>query len=136
MESDATETRARRPRKAGGGVNSGWIVSLLTGLATQIPMLIVYGGAALLGIVRWKRHPKVSRLVVSSASFLAMLQIGVTVVYSTMGLWLYDTGISAEYVGWVYTLLGASDAFASALGHGVLIAAVFVERPAVSAEAG
>lgn len=117
-------------------MSTGWITSLLTGLATQIPMLIVYGGAVVLGIVRWKRHPSVSRLVVSSALFLAVLQIGVTLVYSTMGLWLFDTGLPTEYVGWVYTILGASDAFASALGHGVLLAAIFMDRPAVSPDAG
>lgn len=117
-------------------MSTGWIASLLTGLATQIPMLIVYGGAVVLGIVRWKRHPKVSRLVVSSALFLAVLQIGVTVVYSTMGLWLFDTGLPTEYVGWVYSILGASNAFASALAHGVLVAAVFIDRASVGADAG
>lgn len=117
-------------------MSTSWVTSLLTGLATQIPMFLVLIGGAAIGIARWKRHPKVSQLLVCSALFLALLQFGTTFVYSTMGLWIFETGIPSEYISWVYTALGASDAFASALAHGVLIAAVFVDRPAVNPGAG
>lgn len=132
------EERAEAGRAAGGesgdDVSREWIYAFVTGIATQTPLILVYGGAAILGVVRWKRHPKVSQLVVPAATFLAMLQIGVTIFYATINLWITDLPI--DYIGWIYTGVSASTSFASALGHAVLIGAAFVDRPAVSPDAG
>ena len=105
------------------------LTALLTGLAAQIPMMLVYIGGATIGITRWKRHPKASRLLVCACLFLAFVQFFTTVVYSTMGLWLFELDLPSDAVGWIYSGVGATSGFASALGHGVLIASVFVERP-------
>lgn len=117
-------------------MNTGWLMSLLGGLATQIPMFLVLVAGAAVGIARWKRHPRVSQFLVCSTLFLAMVQFGVTVFYSTASLWLYESGIDTRYIGWIFTAVSASTAFASALAHGVLIASALVDRPAVRADAG
>lgn len=110
-------------------MSSSWVTSLLTALAAQIPMMLVYIGGAAIGISRWKRHPKASRLLVCAALFLAFQLLFVTILYGTMNLWLFDLDLPSGAVGWIYSGVAATSAFASALGHGVLIAAVFVERP-------
>ena len=116
---------------------NNWITSILTNLATQIPMFIVLIGGAVIGVVRWKRHPRASLLLVCSALFLVFLQVAVSAIYVITGVWAFDSGIETSLISWLYTAIAASDAFLAAGAHGVLIGAVLVDRtPVVRPDAG
>jgi|GEM_PF-669268 len=109
----------------------------------QLPSLLTLLACIVFAIIRWKRHPKVSMVVVIALGYLLLHQLIFTIVYQ-IGVhnWVmaaYRTGSSEEtrtVVERVYLVVGLISNAAAAIGYGVLLAGIFMQRkPAPPAEA-
>lgn len=107
------------------------IFELLKDLLAQLPSLLVMLGCMIVAIVRWRRHPKVSLLVLLSLALMMLQGIFYAVVYTWVPDWfLRAVGpASTEMVARnVYLVLGLFSNGTLAIGLILLLAAIFTQR--------
>lgn len=109
------------------------LLDLLKDLGLQLPSMLAIVGCLIFAVVRWKRFPKVA-LMVSIGLVLLLLH---TIVFSVVYNWVPDMMIrSAALAGRentvrnVYLVLGLTSNGALSVALAVLIAGIFVQRPA------
>jgi hypothetical protein len=104
---------------------------LLKELLEQLPSLLAILVCMIVGIVRWKRHPRVSLTVLIGLLLLFLHTFAFTAVY----YWIPDRYIlsasPADHeaaVRNIYLVLGLAASSTSAIAFAVLVAAVFMRR--------
>lgn len=114
------------------------IFELFRAYLEQLPSLLALLACLVFAVVRWKRHPKVSMVVVIALGFLLLHELIFTAVYNIVPGWFIR---SARYeniqkvVENVYLVLGLISNGTAAIGFGVLLAGIFMQRkPAVPGE--
>ena len=102
--------------------------SLVRNVLTELPSLLVMLTCIVVGIVRWKRHPKISLIVIIALTFLTLLTLVSVPVFIWLPRLFVDPG---NYVttGNVYAVLNIIYNVLFTLGVGVLLLAVFIQRP-------
>lgn len=102
--------------------------SLLRNLLTELPSLLVMLTCIVVGIARWKRHPKVSLIVILDLTFLTLLTLVSVPVFIWLPRLFVDPG---NYVttGNVYAVLNIIYNGLFTIALGVLLLAVFIQRP-------
>jgi hypothetical protein len=111
--------------------NSHKIYDLLVTVAEQMPSLIVLIGCMIFALVRWKRHPRVSLMVVISLGLLFLHGLFFAVVYNWVPDWfIRPTGYAGtrSVVENVYLVLGLIYHTALALPFALLLAGIFMQR--------
>jgi hypothetical protein len=114
---------------------SNKILELLKGLMEQVPSLLTILGCMVFAIVRWRRHSKVSLLVLIGLGLLFVHSFVFAVVYT----WIPDLFIrSADYLNQtsvirnVYLVLGLISNSSFGVAFAVLLMAIFIHRPSTS----
>jgi hypothetical protein len=102
---------------------------VLSSLVTSIPTLAVDVALLIVAVSRWNRHPRVSMFAASAGGLLLMLDLLGRAFFTILPLKLRDSGRSVTDMGIVYAVLGGVSSLLHAIAMGLLIAAVFSERP-------
>jgi hypothetical protein len=111
---------------------SDTILPTLFSMMVQSPILLVWLAGFILAAVHWRRHPRVSLLtVIALAIFLVE-----TLVNTYLNLWLplmlSERGVAAVQIGQLFAAKGILTSIIGAVAWGLLIAAIFSGRPAVT----
>lgn len=102
--------------------------TLLSTVFATAPAWLVWFGAVVFALMRWKQHPRVSMLVAGAAalSFLASVAFGVT--YLLLPRLLGSSGMSYTAYGLVYGVLGFFRAVIEAGAFAMLVFAAYAGR--------
>jgi hypothetical protein len=121
--------------------NNGYVAltQILQSYMIMSPVILVHGAGVVVAIVRWNRHPKISRFAVVGFGIPLLLNIVMPVINGLITSSMIERGHNAEYYGLSYpiltTLVRSASAVLAALGYFLLILAVFSERSKVAAQA-
>jgi len=111
------------------------LYDLLKDLLVQLPSLLVLLGCMIVAVSRWRRHPKVSLMVLVSLGLLSIHTLVSDVVYNWVPDWLIqaadasDTQRAAENV---YLVLGLASNGIVAVAFVWLLTAIFLQRGAAN----
>ncbi|MGZ8844785.1 MAG: hypothetical protein ACXW18_14060 [Pyrinomonadaceae bacterium] len=98
----------------------------------QLPSLLTLLACIVFAIIRWRRHPKVSMVVVIALGYLLLHQLIFTIVYQVVPNWFIRSSAGYENIRTViervYLVLGLISNSAAAIGYGVLLAGIFMQR--------
>ncbi|HHX45701.1 MAG TPA: hypothetical protein GX714_17230 [Chloroflexi bacterium] len=100
--------------------------TLIAGLLTQVAMLAVWAVGLLLAVIRWRRHPRASALLVAGLVvhlFLSVVGIGLNVALP----WLVHSGSGAR-VGVILQIVTVVRSLIGAVGWGLVLAGAFADR--------
>jgi len=104
------------------------LISFLTQLAGQSPVLFVYLVGMALALVFWRRYPRPCALVLIAMGFLMLTSMGQAFV----SLYFIQRGVGLDWepqrVGRLLMINTLAGSFVRALAFGLLLAAVFVGR--------
>jgi hypothetical protein len=99
----------------------------LIGLLVDIPSLLTALVCIIIAAVRWKRHPKISLLVILSLLWLSLQLLIFEVVFFFLPQWLIDQGKSSS-LDTFYMVTSLCNNILSALALSLLLIAIFVQR--------
>jgi hypothetical protein len=111
--------------------NNEWLFSLLMAVGRMFPMFLVWFIGLIIALVRWRRHPGVSALVVAAVAVAGVTSIATQVVYTVLPRY-WDLKHFANVAG----IIGIASAFVYACAWGCMLAAVFVGRSSTPDQAG
>ena len=77
------------------------IAALFTSMLFNIPLLMVWGGIAVVAVTRWQRHPRVSLLTII-AILIMSIQLIINSSLTVLPVILIDQGISSDQVSAVF----------------------------------
>ena len=100
---------------------------IVSRLLPQFPLLIVYVVAIVLALVRWQRHPRASAFLLMGAGLLLANSIGWSVAYQVV-MSSQAVGSGPMTLGRVFSIMGIVSGLIAAVGHGLMVAAVFAGR--------
>lgn len=110
----------------------------------QLPSFLALLAGIVFAITRWKRFPKVSMVVVIALVYLLLHQLIFPIIYQVVPNWFIRSSAGQEdfrtIIERVYLVLGLISNGAAAIGYGLLLAGIFMQRkpppaPAQPAEA-
>ncbi|MFZ5439924.1 MAG: hypothetical protein ACOZQL_07930 [Myxococcota bacterium] len=107
-----------------------YVPMLLSSLVVALPHLVVLVALVALAISRWNRHPRVSMLAASAGVLMLLIDLVAHPLVTALPLWLVEHGRTASEAGIPLAIVGFGSSVLSAIGLGVLVAAVFAERRA------
>jgi hypothetical protein len=109
------------------------IIELLKNVLEQLPSLLTILACMIFAIVRWKKYPRVSLVVLSAMGLLILHSIIFAVVYA----WVPDIFINANLTSDrttvlrnVYVVLGFITNTSLGVILAILLTAIFIQRPA------
>ena len=114
--------------------NSQKLLELLKALAEQLPSLLTLLACMVFAASRWRRHPKVSLVVLISLALLFLHGIVFAIIYNLVPDLLIPmpTFADAQWVRRVYLVLGLIYNTALAVAFAVLLLGIFMQRSAAS----
>ena len=103
-----------------GALDTGAVlVQVLSALIIQSPVLLVMVVGAVVAIARWRRHPRVSALVLAAVLIAALTLLTGPII----------SGVLCTVIGWRVLTCELVTATPYAVAWGLLLAAVFGWRP-------
>ena len=78
-----------------------------------------------IALVRWRRHPRVSGLVLLSLAWLFLTSLVSSVIYAWVPDWLLRTGAAPTNV---YVVLGFVSNFSLAIEFAIFVVAILIQR--------
>jgi nitrogen fixation-related uncharacterized protein len=105
------------------------LFDLLKQIVEQLPSLLTLIACMIFAITRWKRHPKVSLLVLISLALLFIHGIAFSIIYNG---WFVKPGqYDPTAMRNVYLVLGLLSNGSAALIFAILLGAIFIQREPV-----
>lgn len=101
---------------------------LLLDVLTQLPSLVTMLICIVVAIVRWKRHPKASLIVIIALTLLGLGSLVFSAVFIWGARWVVSVG-NFDNSQIVFTVIGIVYNILFALAISVLLLAVFIQRP-------
>ncbi|MCM3872180.1 MAG: hypothetical protein ND895_15970 [Pyrinomonadaceae bacterium] len=101
---------------------------LLLDVLTQLPSLLTMLICIVVAIVRWKRHPRASLIVIIALAFLSLGSLAFAAVFVWVPRWVVSVGNPASAQS-VFVVLGTIYNVLFAVAMAVLLLAVFIQRP-------
>jgi hypothetical protein len=114
------------------------LVDLLKDLLEQLPSLLTILALIIVAIVRWKRHPKVSLLTSAGLTLLLLNAIVFGGVYAWVPNVLIESALPENrdtVARNVYLILGLATNMSLAVALGLLLGAIFIQRPSTDTSA-
>jgi hypothetical protein len=108
------------------------LLDLLKDLLEQLPSLLTILVLLVVAIVRWKRHPKVSLLASAGLTLLLLNAIVFGAVYAWVPNVLIESALTGNrdtVARNVYLILGLATNMSLAVALGLLLGAIFIQRP-------
>ena len=112
------------------------LLDLLKDLLEQLPSLLTLLVCMVVAIVRWKKHSKVSLVVLLSLGFLFFHMLVFAVVYNWVPDWFIASATGADrasVIRNVYLVLGLITNTSLAAGLALLLVAIFMRREPLKA---
>jgi len=106
-------------------------------LAEQLPSLIAMIGCIGFALMRWKRHPKISLMIVVSLGLLLLHAVVFMFIYDLVPPLFFKPDSFEDLATIrrnVFLVLGFVSNSVAAVGFALLLAAIFMQRKPVSAE--
>jgi hypothetical protein len=106
-------------------------LTLLKDFAEQLPSFLAILGCMIFALVRWKRHPKVSLVVIVALLILLVQFVLFTIVYTWVPDWFIDSADAvsrATVTRNVYLVLGIVSNTVLSIGLAVLLVGIFMRR--------
>ncbi len=103
---------------------------LLIDILTQLPSLFTMLICIVAAIVRWKRHPKASLIVILALTFLSLGNLLFSAVFVWGARWMVSIG-NFENAQSVFMVIGIIYNVLFAIAMGGLLLAVFIQRPSL-----
>ena len=105
------------------------LLDLLKALVEQLPSLLSLIACMIFAVIRWKRHPKVSLLVLISLGLLFVHGIAFSIIYNWVPGWFikpgtYDPAVMRN----VYMVLGLIFNTTAAVIFALLLGGIFMQR--------
>ena len=108
------------------------LFDLLKQIVEQLPSLLTMIACMIFAITRWKRHPKVSLLVLIGLALLFIHAIAFIIIYNWVpGLFIQPVYDAAK-MRHVYFVLGLLSNGTAAVIFAILLAAIFMRREPVA----
>jgi len=105
------------------------LLELLKAILEQLPSLLALIACMIFAIIRWKRNPKVSLLVLISLALLFIHGIAFTIIYNWVPGWFIKPGAyDAKAMRNVYLVLGLISNTISAVIFALLLGGIFIQR--------
>jgi hypothetical protein len=101
-------------------------------LLQMLPSLLTLIGCIIFSLARWKRYPRVSLVTVISLLFLLVHAIVFAAIYVWLPGWFIVDRSPSDSFQTVIMILRLTYNTTLALGFGLLLAAIFMRRPAVA----
>jgi len=103
---------------------------LLTRFLTQSPLYLVWLGGAILALVRWRQHPRVSLLALAGLGVLFVDSLAGVALNAALPMMITSRVVLGGYgrVGAVLGVCNIVSTVVAAAGYGLLLAAVFSPR--------
>ncbi len=98
-------------------------VASLSSLLVQLPVFLVWFAGILVGIIRWPKHPKVSRLITVA---VALFFLG-SVVSTFINAWV-PYNLDHQQIAQVFMIKGLIHSLLDAVLWGIVFVAVFAWR--------
>ncbi len=104
--------------------------SMLTRFLAQLPVYLVWLVGAIVAVVRWRRHPRVSLLAVAGLAVLFLSSLVSTAANSMLPMMVASGALRGSFSRMATVLAVCSIVFAviAAVGYGLLLAALFSGR--------
>ena len=102
------------------------LANLFGGLPTQLPVLLVWAVGIVLAVAHWRRHPRVSALLVAGLAIYMVATLLVAFLNATTP-WFAARRPTA-HVGLLLGIASVGRSFIGAVAWGLALAAVFVDR--------
>ena len=99
------------------------------GLGIRLPFLLVCAGGLAVVLMRWSRHPRASLLALLGIGVLLVSSLATIVVYDLVSLAMNRWQWPMERASMLYTATSFIAFTVDAVGMGLLLAAVFRDRP-------
>jgi hypothetical protein len=110
------------------------LAPVLSSLLTAIPSALVDVALLATAVLRWNRHPRISMLASTSAVMMLLLDLLVRATFAVLPLKLRESGRSVSELGVIYAVIGGVSGLLHAVAVGLLVIAVFSDRPAGTGE--
>ena len=111
-------------------MGGGMIVQILQSLVLSIPVLIVSGIGIFMGIVRWQELGRSAMFCVLGFGTILCVSLFMAIANRVLGVVLAESGMDGDAIMKAYMGMSFLWSVGVAVGYGLLIAAVFVKRPA------
>ncbi len=106
---------------------SSLLFTFLSDVLTQLPSLLTMLICVIIAIIRWKRHPKASLLVLLGLIFMILQALVFAAVYAWVPRWI-ATSETINSSRAIYMALGATYNSFFAISMGALLLAIFIGR--------
>ncbi|MGB7158098.1 MAG: hypothetical protein WBD40_08530 [Tepidisphaeraceae bacterium] len=98
-------------------------------LATSLPMLLVYIGGIVWALLCWRRAPRAAGLATAGLALMLITHVGSAAL---QGYFISNRGAApASNLAQAMMVVGFASTLLRALGMGLLVAAVFANRPRI-----
>lgn len=104
---------------------------LIKDLLLQLPSIIVLVACMVVAVVRWRRHPRISLIVLLSLAWLLLHGFVYSVIYNWVPDWIIRTAASGDVQQLtqnVYLVLGLITNVSLAIALTLMLIAVFTQR--------
>jgi hypothetical protein len=102
---------------------------LVSQVGFRLPAILIYLIGMLLALIWWRRHPRVSVLALLGLGVLLLTSLGGALWSSYLPIYHRGNGRSPESIGALVSTIAMVQSVFSALGLGLLVACVFLDRP-------
>ena len=113
---------------------SDMILPTLASLLIQSPILLVWLAGFILALVYWRRHPRASLFTVIALVIFLVETLVDTYLNLWLPLMLSERGMGAVQLGQIYMIKGILTAIIGAVAWGLIVAAIFSGRGAVTTD--
>ena len=107
---------------------SSSFIAVLSSLAIQSPLLILYLAGIVIALIRWARHPRTSLFTILALGVLLVLAITNTFVYTLLPTYFFGGEQTLSQRFTIFYLIGIIINLLHATAFGFLLAAIFGER--------
>lgn len=98
---------------------------MLSGLLTQLPILLVWLGGAILALAYWKRCPPAAMLTMIALALFFVIMLIDNYLNGALPILMRERAWSNTQMGTLYTVKAVLSALARAIAWGLLLPAIF-----------
>ncbi|MBL8914957.1 MAG: hypothetical protein JNM17_29900 [Archangium sp.] len=108
------------------------LMAVLTSLLGSAPVLIAYLVGVIVAVTKWNAHPRPAMFAASGAGLLLITTFIARIAFTVLPMRMRSDGMSAAQLTPMLTGMGIVSGLLHAVGVGLMIGAIFVDRGAAS----
>lgn len=108
------------------------LMAVLTALLGMAPVLLAYVVGIAIAVSKWNAHPRVAMYAASGMGLLLITSVVARILFTVLPIRMRADGMSSAQLGPLLTGMGVVSGLFHAVGVGLMIGAIFVDRGAAS----